>query len=94
MATGRTEPVTLRIETFLRGRPTLRLIGRIQAERLADLERCIEAPEFKPLLDLEEVTLVDVEAVRFLIGCEDSGIELVHCSPYIREWMEQEKSQP
>ncbi|HEY9014534.1 MAG TPA: hypothetical protein VIM84_05690 [Gemmatimonadales bacterium] len=84
--------VTLRIERSLRERSTVRLIGRMQAGQLSELKQCIEAPDFKPLLDLEEVTLVDVEAVRFLIGCEDSGIELLHCSPYVRHWMDRERS--
>jgi hypothetical protein len=43
------------------------------------------------VLDLEHVTLVDVEGVRFLSECDASGIELVHCSPYIREWIARER---
>ena len=39
------------------------------------------------VLDLEEVTLVDVDVVRFLGMCEAKGVELVRCSPYIREWI-------
>ena len=39
-----------------------------------------------------EVTLVDVAVVRFLIACEAEGIELRHCAPYIREWMSMERS--
>jgi hypothetical protein len=30
-------------------------------------------------LDLDGVTLVDVEAVRFLNSCEENGIELLRC---------------
>ena len=37
-----------------------------------------------------QVTLVDVEVVRFLTGCEHSGVELLHCRRYIREWMSRE----
>ena len=43
-------------------------------------------------IDLEEVTLVDVEVVRFLGMCEAKGVELAHCSPYIREWIYREKA--
>lgn len=43
------------------------------------------------LLDLEHVTLVDVEGVRFLSDCEARGIELVNCSAYIREWIVRER---
>ena len=81
----------MRIEAAPEGRPVVRLSGRMQSEHLAELRRCLDAPGFRPTLDLAEVTLVDVDAVRFLIGCEDAGIELLHCSPYIRQWMEQEQ---
>jgi hypothetical protein len=43
------------------------------------------------VLDLEEVRLVDVDVVRFLGACEAEGVELVHCSPYIRNWIFQER---
>ena len=42
-------------------------------------------------LDLDEVDLVDVECIRFLNACESTGISVLHCSPYIREWMLQER---
>ncbi len=38
-------------------------------------------------LDLDEVTLVDVDVVRFLGACQAEGTEVLRCSPYIREWM-------
>lgn len=83
--------MTLRIETLPQGRPVIRLSGRMQGEHLAHIQACIDAPEFRPLLDLEQVTLVDVEAVRFLIDCEKSGVGLLHLSPYIRQWMSGER---
>jgi flagellar biogenesis protein FliO len=84
--------VTLRIEkASTQGRAILRLIGRMQSEHLPDLRQYIDVPGSKPTLDLEEVTLVDVETVRFLIGCEFAGVELLHCSPYIRQWMNREQ---
>jgi hypothetical protein len=42
-------------------------------------------------MDLDEVTLVDVEVVRFLGACEAEGAEVLGCSPYIREWIRREK---
>jgi len=39
------------------------------------------------VLDLEEVTLVDLDIVQFLARCEARGMELLNCSPYIREWI-------
>jgi hypothetical protein len=41
----------------------------------------------RPALDLQEVTLVDVGAVRFLSACEQNGVERLHCAQYIRLWM-------
>ncbi len=35
--------------------------------------------------------LVDVAVVRFLVACESDGVALVHCAPYIREWMGRER---
>jgi hypothetical protein len=32
-----------------------------------------------------------VEVVRFLGVCEAEGIALLHCSPYIREWIAREQ---
>jgi hypothetical protein len=47
----------------------------------------------RKILDLSEITLVDIAAVRFLISCEDEGIELVRCPPYVREWMVRERTE-
>jgi len=43
---------------------------------------------------LEELDLIDLEGVRFLNACEAKGISILHCSPYIREWMLQERDRP
>jgi len=37
------------------------------------------------------VRLVDLDAVHFLAVCERKGIELRHCSAYVREWILSEK---
>jgi hypothetical protein len=42
-------------------------------------------------LDLDEVDIVDIDGVRLLNDCQAQGIEVANCSPYIREWMLQEK---
>jgi ABC-type transporter Mla MlaB component len=85
--------MTWRIERVsAQGRTILRLSGRIDSEYLAELKTQIGAPEPHLALDLEEVTLVDVGVVRFLLVCEESGIELLHCPSYIRQWMVRERS--
>ena len=43
------------------------------------------------MLDLEEVNLVDVEAVRFLGSCEGEGVTLLNCSPYMGDWIGKER---
>jgi len=82
----------LRIEERTDGHRTiLRLSGRIQSEHLKDLTAHIRRHRPAIVLDLEDVALVDVPAVRFLSICEAEGIELLHCAPYIREWMGRER---
>ena len=84
--------MTLRIETARDGQTaTLRLIGRLGSEYLDELQVQIRTHRPRLVLDLDEVTLVDGPVVRFLIACEGEGIELLHCSPYIREWMGTER---
>jgi len=90
---GRGPPqLTLKIETSSDGETaTLRLIGRIESEYLKELRTQVRRHRAPVVLDLVEVTLVDVGVVRFLIACEGEGVELLHCSPYIREWMARER---
>ena len=83
----------LRIErTSVQGRTVLRLIGRVKAECLPEIVAQLEGMEPPPALELREVTLVDVETVRFFNACEHSGIELLDCAQYIRQWMRNEQS--
>jgi hypothetical protein len=76
-----------------RGRITLRLIGRLQAEHLGGMKKEIEDSKAVSVLCLKEVTLVDVDVVRFLGACEESGISIVNCAAYIREWINRERQQ-
>jgi anti-anti-sigma regulatory factor len=85
--------MTLRIETTSDDHgTTIRLIGRIQAEHLEGLQAQIREGGSRIALDLKEVRLVDVEVVRFLGTCQAAGIDLVHCPPYINEWISQEQA--
>ena len=84
--------MTLKIEKYSDEYGTrIRLIGRMQAEHLAELETLIKESGSKIVLDLEELNLVDVEAVRFLGSCEVAGVTLANCSPYIRDWIGKER---
>jgi len=75
--------MTLKIERNSDGRT----IGRVRSEHLEKLKKQTGVKGASIVFDMECVTLVDLEVVRFLNACEKSGIELIHCSPYIREWM-------
>ena len=71
----------------------LRLRGRIQSDCVASIRSAMDDGCTHKVLDLNDVTLVDVAVVRFLISCENEGIEVVQCSPYIREWMVRERAE-
>jgi anti-anti-sigma regulatory factor len=82
-----------KMEARLDGRKVvLRLSGRIHATHLEQLRARIDKNMRSVALDLEEVTLVDVDVVRFLSTCESQGAELRHCAPYIREWILRESA--
>ena len=84
--------MTLKIEKYSgEYSTTIRLIGRMQAEHLPELEKQIRESESKIVLDLEELNLVDVEAIRFLGTCEAQGVKLLNCSPYIHDWIGKER---
>jgi anti-anti-sigma regulatory factor len=84
--------VTLKIETTPgRQKTTIKLIGRIQTEHLSELRVLLNARGESVVLDLSEVSLVNVEVVRFLATSESQGIQLLNCPAYVRKWIEREK---
>ena len=84
----------LRIEKESDGHTTmLRLVGRIQSVNIGNIGAQMDDENVPILMDLSEVTLVNVEVVRFLGDCEDEGIVLLHCPPYIREWILRERAE-
>jgi len=83
--------MTLRIE---RGKGGIRLSGELRFGHLDQVKTEIERWESPVVLDLEELDLIDLEGVRFLNACEAKDILVLHCPPYIREWMLQERGRP
>lgn len=71
-----------------------RLSGRIEAEELAELESLVKAETGNEhmVLDLKDVTLVDLNAVKSLDRYEMAKIELINAPPYIRAWIETERA--
>ena len=84
--------MTLRIERVSGARETrIRLSGQLRYDHLRQVTSEVEGAEQPLVLDLEEVDLVHVDGVRFLNECESTGISILRCSPYIREWMLRER---
>jgi hypothetical protein len=70
------------------------LTGRIQAEQIPGLLALLksESSEQGIAFDLEQVKLVDRDAVLFLALSETLGARLRNCSAYIRKWINQERN--
>jgi predicted metal-binding protein len=84
--------MTLKIERSTRQIFTVfTLIGRMEAEHVAELQELFGDDYRFIVLDLEEVRLADRNAVRFLKACEAYGMSLENCPGYVREWIDREK---
>jgi len=84
--------MTLRIQKIATDNKTILLLsGQLVLSELKSLLDEIERTPTKAF-DLIEVTLVDLDTVRFLAECEARGVELRHCPPYIREWISRESA--
>ena len=70
----------------------LRLSGRMRSEDLDALRTELTACGETAALDLDELTLLDVEAVRLLESLERRGAELRNCAPYVRAWIVRERA--
>jgi hypothetical protein len=71
----------------------LRLSGRLESDLIASVRSALSESHARKILDLSDVTLVDLGVVRFLITCQDEGIELVQCPPYVLEWILRERAE-
>jgi hypothetical protein len=84
--------MTLKLERISGMRGTrIRMSGALRSDHLDQLKAEIERAGLQVALDLEEVDLVDIEGIRFLNACVAEGISVLHCSPYVREWMFRER---
>ena len=84
----------LRIEKQADGCVTrFRLSGRIQSDNIAAVQSAMNDGCADRILDLSEVTLVDLGVVRFLISCENNGVSLAQCPDYIQEWILRERAE-
>ncbi len=80
--------MVLRIEPAPNDSPTLlKLVGRIASPDVQELKALIAEMPNPVALDLQEVDLVDLDAVRFLAAVERGGLELRNLPPYVRAWV-------
>ena len=84
--------MTFRIESTLEG-PTrvLLLSGQMRSESLDALKDALVAGRAL-VLDLDEVTLIDADAVRLLESLEARGVALRNCAPYLRSLIGKERA--
>ena len=86
--------MTLRIQKSVEPESVVfKLVGRIQAQHVPDLLTLLksETSYGEVVLDLEQVKLVDRDAVLFLALSEALGVRLRNCSAFIRQWIDQER---
>jgi anti-anti-sigma regulatory factor len=72
----------------------LHISGRIDGTSVDELCQLTEKDETTKgglAIDLAQVTLVSLEAVRVLTLAETNGIELRNCPAYVREWISRER---
>lgn len=69
--------------------------GRIGSDELQELRKLVSLEEaaFQPVeLDLQNVRLVSQPVIIYLAEREAKGSTLRNCPPYIREWIERERT--
>ncbi len=80
----------MKIEKQVQGQTTtIRLIGHFHLDHLVELRKQVEQ-DAEVILDLKEVTLVDVDVVRFFVECKRKGMKIANCPRYIKRWMPRE----
>lgn len=85
----------LRIQRSGNGETVFALSGRMENEHIVELEELLLAePAGRGIvLDLKDLTLVGQDEIDFFTRCEERGITLRNCAPYIREWITGQRSQ-
>jgi hypothetical protein len=82
----------LRIERISEnGGIRLCLSGELRSCDLEEVQTEIAKVAPRIVLDLAEISVVDVNSVRWLTAFETAGFKVENSAPYIREWMRQEK---
>jgi hypothetical protein len=83
--------MTARIDRL---RKRIRLSGEFRSEHVHQVKAEMDQCGRRSVLDMEEVDLVDVEAIHFLNSCEARGVSVLNAPAYIRAWTVQERERP
>lgn len=85
----------MRIQRSENGETVFALSGRMNSEHIAELEELLRAePTGRHVeLNLKDLTLVGQDAIEFFVRCEEQGITLRNCAPYVREWIKRQRGQ-
>lgn len=83
----------LRIHRTSNGVVVFSLSGRIEPDDIIELRRLcsLEGTGREIAFDLQDLTMVDHDAVKYLARCEAERIKFRNCPPYIREWIDTER---
>jgi hypothetical protein len=73
------------------GRVVLRVSGRLAGDNVDTLRTLMEQERSVVTLDLEDVRLVDGDAVKLLAIHESNGVRIDNCPLYIRDWIRRER---
>jgi anti-anti-sigma regulatory factor len=84
----------LKIRRSANGEVVFTLSGRMDHESTAELENLIgaETKNQRIVLNLKDLTLVGQSDIEFLARCEATGIRLVDCARYVRDWIARQQS--
>ncbi len=79
----------LKVQRTANGKVVFVVSGRLEVDSLRELAAllALESSTRAVILELEDLVLVDRDAVCFLRACTEKGIELRNCPRYIRIWM-------
>ena len=74
-------------EVFSESETAWTLSGRITSRDVQELKARLADARGPIALDLQQVRLVDLDAVRFLSAAERRGVELRRVPPFVRAWI-------
>jgi hypothetical protein len=86
----------LKIDRVANGDVVFTVTGQLEVNNMRELLALLAAEPAgrRVALDLKELAIVDLSAVRLLQECEGRGIPLRNCPPYIRVWIGSKEENP